>query len=812
LQRNCIKFCILLLAVSVHKFAICQLQKKGSSATEDAYSFLQGNKNLIAINDSIFLRLGNCKNNGVYLFESLSRINNAPVYYQPKENLIQIHGNILYNFNYRSYIDTPFAQTDLMQHLVQSNFNILIDKKYPLRITITSRSSNSPYFRNTLDVNFNINRNQVLENIRASLKSDLNAMANAVRSNLNSVTYGGDMPSLKLPEFEWKQLIQADKLQALQQKHTVDTRAINKLQDWLNSPARAQELIEERERKYRLPDTTSRFQFKGEVDSLFKVNEISDRESTKGFLTALQNKLDKQVTAKKQSQFAPPSAKDKIDAATKKMEEMRSKINRETAAIKKEQKKIADSINAIRNEINTLVSTAQLYEFMQKHKIDKSKLTKTQRVFLAINQLGIGRTWVDYSELTVKNISLAGVNVEATPSRYYIAFAAGKVNYRFRDFIYKNNQSNLPNQSVALIRAGLGQKTKNNIIFTFYDGKKAVLNSGVAPTFNNVQHVLGYAVESRLAIDANNYLVAEFAKSSYYDNPAQQPSTRTLQGKAFNFKENSNQAFSIKLFSNYPKTNTKVNGYYKKLGEHFQSFTLYPFGINQEAWQVKLNQSFLKRKVAIEASVRKNDFVSPIAAPSFNNQTVFKSFQASVRVPKYPFVTVGYYPSSQITVSNNNILVESQYNTLNAMMSHTYVLKNGVSMNTNAVFTKFYNTGSDTGFIYFNASSYSINQSIFLDKFQLLTGINYTNQSQLQLFTFEQGLQYQLKNTISIIGGIKWTKENTTRNLFGAKAGMNIQLKKIGVLQMNYEKTYLPSFSRMLIPVDMGQINFYREF
>src|ERR1700728_2113143 len=32
---------------------------------------------------------------------------------QQKDPLLNLHGNVLYNFNYRSYIDTPFAQTGM---------------------------------------------------------------------------------------------------------------------------------------------------------------------------------------------------------------------------------------------------------------------------------------------------------------------------------------------------------------------------------------------------------------------------------------------------------------------------------------------------------------------------------------------------------------------------------------------------------------------------------------------------------------------------------------------------------------------------
>jgi hypothetical protein len=47
----------------------------------------------------------------------------------------------------------------------------------------------------------------------------------------------------------------------------------------------------------------------------------------------------------------------------------------------------------------------------------------------------------DYSELTVQNIIISGINIEYNPS-YYAAFATGKIDYRFRDFLGKYSNNN----------------------------------------------------------------------------------------------------------------------------------------------------------------------------------------------------------------------------------------------------------------------------------------------------------------------------------------------------------------------------------
>ena len=226
---------------------------------------------------------------------------------------------------------------------------------------------------------------------------------------------------------------------------------------------------------------------------------------------------------------------------------------------------------------------------------------------------------------------------------------------------------------------------------------------------------------------------------------------------------------------------------------------------------VKVNQYFWKRKIVIDAAIRKNDFISPIATPSFSSKTIFKSIQASVRIKKYPFVSVGFYPSSQLSLSNNNVLVENQYNTLNAISNYSYQVKN-IGMNTNAVYTKFYNNSSDTGFIYFNASNYTINQSFFITPFILQGSVSVVDQKNLHLLTIEPLVSYQYKNSVTISGSFKWNRQNGSEDFFGGTAGINVYLKKLGTLQFNYDKTFVPGFNNKLRPVDIGRASFYREF
>lgn len=757
------------------------------------YTFIKG--------DSIYIIGGSlagvCKDPGTLKFRAYSITHLKPpvTVATYKSPYLKIHGNVLYNFNYRSYIDTPFAQNDLMQHLLQTNFQVLVKDKYPLTVTVSGRSSNSPYFKNTLDVNLRFNRGQLMENIKTDLKNNILSVKNTVAATMQK---GEPVSPDRLSKFA--HVFDLSQLTQYQQTVKNELIELNQLQSWIKSSSRLQEIVEEKE---------NLLSGGGSKDRPEQKNIQGLLNKTGSFITELVGKSVEEKGLKKLVSASP--LKQRLDSATRKEEKLKKNIQDNVARLTLEGKKIDDSINNIRKEINGLSNGPALYAFMRKYNIDKGQLSKTQKLLLSVNQIGLGRTYVDYSELTVKNISIGGVNIEMNPLPFYFAFAAGKVNYRARDFIYKTGRNNLPSQAVAIFRAGIGQKQKNNLIFSFYNGKKSVLNASPLPDINSIQKVLGVSAEGKFGIDANNYIIAEVAKSSYYISAGQQPTSAGLTSKAFNFKDRSNEAYSIKLFSQIPSTGTKVTGYYKKLGERFQSFTLYPSAVNQEAWLARISQNLWKKRVSFDAAIRKNDFVSPLAAPSFNSKTVFKSLQFMARIPKYPIVSVGYYPSSQLLLTNDDVLMESQYNTLNAVISHNYQFKK-IAMNTNSVFTRFYNNSTDTGFIYFNARSWTLNQSVFLGKCIIQTSAGLTDQSDLNLFTLEQTFSWQAHDNFSFNGSIKWNRFNKKENLFGATAGINLHIRKLGSLQFNYEKTYLPGEDRNLKPVDLGRMSFYREF
>jgi hypothetical protein len=769
--------------------------------------------NLPNKNDSVsFYTVGGlCRNKQYLVVEATDKNKPKIISANPKKEddtppLLVIHGNVLYNFNYRSYIDTPFAQTGMMQHTVQTFVDGDIAGKYPVRGVFTYRASNSPYFSNKSDFSLQYRQSDMLEKIKNELRQNAD---NSLNKDLLT------NPSLKY------QLGQSynDSLQALSKYKLPGTQNLyNKFDSLYNIYETKRKRLEELEDLGNNRDPLQAIIEAREAQLLKKSNPVSDslpasfnKNNIWGATTKYGEFLGK--NSKSDTATSNSSGIDSTEIKIKKAQDSIAILQKEVMAAEQKillfQKKLTDSILLVKRKINQLNNPASVSEYIEtEDTAEQNRLTKTQKILLSINQIGIGRSWVSYSELTVKDVSLNGGNIEMNPGKLYVAAAIGSVNSEFQNFILNNNTST--NQSVKLIRAGVGKKNKSNLIFTFYGGKKAQINSTNIDAQYATQSIMGASLASTVPITKNISVTGEYARSSYDDmyNPGHNAG---LFNRVSNFKMRANEAYDIKFQSIFPRTNTKVDGDYKKMGAAFQSFTIYASNVKQDAFLLHVNQLLWKKKLTVDAAIRKNNFNSPLTAPGYSSSVVFKSLQVSLAIPKYPFVSIGYYPSSQLFAGPDNTFYQSWFNTLNAITSYSYVVSK-LNMTTNAVYTKFYNNQTDTGFAYFNATTFTLNHSVFLNPFILEGILTITDQKGIHLLTVEPKVTYKYKSILSLTGSVKWSRLNNEQTLWGGTAGVGILINHIGTIQCGYDKTYLPSYSGVLMPVGIGRLTFNKIF
>jgi hypothetical protein len=721
---------------------------------------------------------------------------------------LTIHGNIYYDYFYRSAIDTPVSQRNFQQHTEKVYLNVVLKEKYPLKINFISRQSNSPYFRNFTDVNLQFDKYAYNKNLKQQVIDKLKAQV-------------AQYTQYKYPDLT---KIQTD-LQKQKEQFTAT-------QTWLEDPRTLQKIIEERERNYltkkqKEKDSVNavlfgkgKDKFNNSNDSLSRIKDSAQLElsrlrttkekisdsllSTKARIITKKDSIADRVVNKVDS-ISEPYAK-LYEQRKKELDSLARKIERTKKKVDSIQQVAEKGTQSLRQKIARATSEKELRKLAEENCIDVARMDKLGQKLAAIKTFSIGRSMLDYTELTAQNISITGLNVEYNPS-YYVAFMAGKIDYRFRDFYSKSSTKN--NQYIIMGRLGVGNAERKALIFSYFTGRKNTSSFSLADSVKNYVNIAGYSLEAIYRKDENTSLSAEFAKST-------KPVTGNLQtnkqsNNLLKFSDESNMGINIKAQTIISETNTGLSGFFRKTGENFQSFSLFSYNTDQTAWQLRLDQSFIKRRITLTGMLRRNDFTNPFTDKTYKTSTVFKSIMVNIRFPKYPSVSFGYYPGTQLYLIDKEKIRESAYYILNGSVVYGYFLK-GVSMNSSFVFNRYTNEATDSGFVAYKGVNYYGLQSIFIKKFQLQGGYSYTKQPELQYYTIEAAGDYALRSWLKIGAGAKYNNISGGKNYWGERLSLFLNFKRFGIFQFQYEKSFLPTINQTLYPVEIGRASYFKSF
>jgi hypothetical protein len=698
-----------------------------------------------------------------------------------KNPQLKIKGNILYDLNYRSNVDTPYAQTNVYQHTIQTYLDITWKDNYPFRMYITNRFGNSPLFRNFSDINFAFDPNEFSNKIKRQLLGKL-------------------MQAVKL-----------DSLNALKKSLEQKLQEYNALQNWVKNPAQLQRIIEERERllakKPDMPlnaDQLTGMDNKEKLSNIFK--QPNNKFNKQLLVDSLENLPQKDSLNNKLEKFETvySQKKNKLDSLLSELKKLDSLYQ----AAKLLQK---SGIDQLKKEIEETTTIDGLKDKLQKLHIADSALPKNYKTLFALKSFGIGRSIVDYSELSAKNISVSGLQVEYNPKNYF-AFAAGVVDYRFRDYIIRNPQQQ--KQYLALVRFGKGEKEGNHVFFTYYTGRRQLYNASTNLQANTIPNynLMGITVEARYNINANNYLIAEIAKSSLPYYSLDSTKGRGLFENVIKMNDRTNEAYAAKLVSFIPLTQTNITASYKHMGANFQSFSLFTTGSAQSAWSVRVDQPFFKRRLTVMASVRENDFVNTFTNAAYQSNTILKSIQATLRIKKLPVVSIGYFPSSQLTKLSNNQFTENLFYTLVGSASHFYKIKK-IQANSMLVYTQFYNRSSDSGFVYFNTRNLLFSQSFFMGNTSLQSNFSMAANTYYRLYVLEQNFNTSINKWLSLGAGLKYNQQTVFNKVqWGYSGNAKIKIPVFGDVQLMMDKGFLPGANRQLVENKMGRLTYFKTF
>ena len=691
--------------------------------------------------------------------------------------MLTVHGNILYDFDYWSSIDTPYAEKNINQQTLQTYLDLNYKNAYPFRVIFTTRWSNSSLFRNLTDVSFQYNAGQFNNKVR---RQALDLLAQQ--------RVGGDS------------LLRMEKRLALKQKE------LQSLNYPGSGPGKNDWALVQRELRWWLSQDTMK-----RHDTAVYLTHPPNLDLVPRYKFGRAGGGGNPTGSGKPPSFAVDSSYfrrwDSLQKRADSLEKDLDSLERQYAKLKDAQKKLKGDH---RQELEGITSGEELKEKLNSLHISDTSLPKGYKTLYSVRSFGIGRTLLNYSELSAKNVSINGVQVEYNPSTY-MAFAAGTVDYRFRDF---SVQSPAKGQYIALLRYGWGKKDGNNLILTYYTGRRQLYNVNTTtqgtpiPDYN----LMGFTLQGCYRLGKTTALIAEVAKSSLPYYSLDSSHAHSILASSLKMNDRSNEAYSVKVNTFLPSWQTQLSATYSRFGANFQSFSLFTTGTRQSAWSVRVDQPFFQKRLLVTGSIRTNDFVNPLLSTAYSSTAVFASIQTTLRLKKWPTVTFGYYPSSQIVKLNNSQYQENLFYTMTGSVSHSYQAK-GVSMISLLLYTRFYNKITDTGFIYFNTQNLLLSHTVLLGRLTVQLQGSVATNAEYSLYVADGKLDYRLLSWLSLGAGAKYNAQTVYDiKQWGYSATAAIRVPKVGEFRLMGDKGFIPGNNRRLVPNNLGRLTYSKVF
>jgi hypothetical protein len=358
----------------------------------------------------------------------------------------------------------------------------------------------------------------------------------------------------------------------------------------------------------------------------------------------------------------------------------------------------------------------------------------------------------------------------------------------------------------VLLRLGKGRPDGTHIYMSVFTGRKqAWAPSGVIDVGRAGSPVTGISLEGQYSFNVHNRITAEVAGSAA-------PDFRVVPvGKArLDLYDRKTHAYALKIYHFLPKSNTKITGYYKYTGAHFQSFANFQTTTALESWNLQVHQYLFKSRLRINLAMRNNDFSNPYFIQPYHSRAMFKSAQLTFRARRWPSISVGYAPVSQLTRLDNQVM-ENQFNSLNASVNHSYKLGDR-RVHTSVLFNRFYNTHVDTGFAYYNAVNVFVSQMVVFERFTMQVSVSRSKNSNYELQVLDGGLVFKASKIGNIGFGWRVNNFNQLETATGFYGSLQLNLRRLGQLSAVYDNGFLPTTNRLFVRNEFCNLIFTKNF
>jgi hypothetical protein len=469
--------------------------------------------------------------------------------------------------------------------------------------------------------------------------------------------------------------------------------------------------------------------------------------------------------------------------------------------------KFEDSLSALKNQLNrkldsvematsSITSNGDLKRYAGKNFPEDSLPENKWADLLMRTNLRLGKFLLSNSELTVSNIFLHGASLKYGEEKF-IMVSGGFYDFSFRR-VFNFRNDTIPRHRPTVFAIKIGKTDGRNLsAFSFYTGKKT--SRGAAG--NELVKVSGVSLEKKIFLNDNFSLELEIAKSTTLKSDPAQKTEGTIRDLFGSFNGRTIGAYGSGKI-NLPKTHTDAEISYRYWGQQFQSFNASQYFNPNNNLEGKITQPFFKRALFLTAGGKYTDFKSFGITNNIHTKTLFASFNSTIRIKKLPIISLGYYPGSQLYWMEQDKLYEYFYYIVNATAIYHF-RAGGIPMQTVITYNKFLNKYSDSAVkgaqYYYNAY-----WTAWKDNFSYT--VNYSRQEtdDQRLHTFEGGLSFS--NDIFKLGGsIKYNLMEGSDGI-GYAFNAGVKIRRLGTVNLVYDKSFLPDRRGAFIPVSMGQV------
>jgi cell division protein FtsB len=508
---------------------------------------------------------------------------------------------------------------------------------------------------------------------------------------------------------------------------------------------------------------------------------------------------------KAKTQFADSASEESLELMQKaksNMKAARAKAAEAKTMVEETKAKVAEA-EEVYNKAKQLYESRDALPGKAEEMVKGKAMSKGARFFSLFSTLEFGKCRPNYSELTLKGISVSGVNIEFTPGIFYAAFSAGKV---LRPV--KPNSTTLPTykRNILFAKIGVGRKNESHFYLSYMkaEDKPASLPAelgvdtrgidtlGIHPKSNHIA-----AAELKIYLFKKKFSIEGEAAVSLltHDQESLQMLTNGVPGWVMNyFKPNVSStvdyAYNAKAILDL--ATTKITGGIRMVGPGFKSLGNPNLVSDKLTYDGKIDQTFSRNRINISAFAKKSHD-NMINWKIATTNTFSYGLSGGMRFDKAPYVQLSYSPIFQST-DFDTMKIENSIRILSAATGYIFSIG---SVSTNTSFNLFYQR---TKMLFDTSNSFNANVSYTLTEvitFKIplsLSGSICYNRLEMpnfgqNIFIYNISGTFRLfKNRTNNSVGFTYYNQGGEQNKLGFFMASRIQLWNMGDMEIRIDK------------------------